>query len=321
MQHSEFSHKTMLISAEVCSLLRVHDCVIVPGFGGFVAGYAPATVHPVTHIFQPPHKHVLFNRNLQTDDGLLISRIQQHLKTHYAEARNWLLEYSSVLHERLQAGERVELGELGYFSSDIERNLLFRQQLQLNLLSEAYGLSAIQAAPIQRVQPTERKMPEAEVEAPKPLRKSNRRFYLPAAAATLLAAAWFLIPGNTSVQQQTLELFPSPTVSLSAKRIEGYNASAHTVRKALSFESAKSDNFSAETARIFLVAGCYSTQSNADGMVQYLIEKGFDARILDRTPAGLFRVVYDSYPDVQSASAELDAIRKGLNEEAWMLIR
>lgn len=321
MQHSEFSHKTMLIAAEVCSLLRAHDCVIVPGFGGFVAGYAPASVHPVTHIFQPPHKHVLFNRNLQTDDGLLISSIQQRLGTHYTEARNWLLEYSRVLHERLQAGERVELGELGYFSSDIERNLLFRQQMQLNLLPEAYGLAAIQAAPIQRVQAPERKMPDAEVEAAPVLRKSNRRFYLPAAAASLLAAAWFLIPGNTSPQLSTLELFSSGARNQAAMRIADPSGEMPAARKAIEFQTAADDRFSAETARIFLVAGCYSTQSNADGMVQFLIDKGFNARILDRTPAGLFRVVYDSYPDVKAASAELDAIRKGLNEEAWMLIR
>jgi cell division protein FtsN len=78
--------------------------------------------------------------------------------------------------------------------------------------------------------------------------------------------------------------------------------------------------FSADNAKIFVVAGCYSTHHNADGMVSYLNEKGFDAYILDRTPAGLYRVVYGDYSDISTATEELNDIRKGLNEEAWLLI-
>ena len=104
MQHSEFSHRTALISKEVCELLRAHDCVILPGFGGFVSGYAPASVHPVTHVFQPPHKHVLFNRNLKTDDGLLLNRLLPNLLLSYQEGRDWparciwAFEHSTATH-------------------------------------------------------------------------------------------------------------------------------------------------------------------------------------------------------------------------------
>jgi septal ring-binding cell division protein DamX len=60
---------------------------------------------------------------------------------------------------------------------------------------------------------------------------------------------------------------------------------------------------------------------NANGMVDYLSEKGFSSYVLDRTPAGLYRVVYGNYPSIQEATDELTSIRKGLNEEAWLLIR
>jgi cell division protein FtsN len=56
-------------------------------------------------------------------------------------------------------------------------------------------------------------------------------------------------------------------------------------------------------------------------MVDYLNEKGFNSFVLDQTPAGLYRVVYGSYASVNEASSELSAIKKGLNEEAWLLIR
>ena len=81
------------------------------------------------------------------------------------------------------------------------------------------------------------------------------------------------------------------------------------------------ESFSAESAKIFIVAGCYSTKQNASGAVDYLNEKGFESYVLDQTPAGLFRVVYGNYPSVKEATNELNAIKKGLNEEAWLLIR
>ena len=82
-----------------------------------------------------------------------------------------------------------------------------------------------------------------------------------------------------------------------------------------------SPEFSAESAKIFIVAGCYTNETNARGMVDFLVDKGFDAAILDRTPGGLLRVIYGNYASINDATEELNLIKKGLNEEAWLLVK
>ena len=64
----------MNITLYINKLLNLHDCVILPGFGGFVTNYVNAKVSE-KNIFSPPRKIVAFNRNLKNDDGLLINYI------------------------------------------------------------------------------------------------------------------------------------------------------------------------------------------------------------------------------------------------------
>ncbi|NLA48282.1 MAG: hypothetical protein GX876_02335, partial [Bacteroidales bacterium] len=64
----------MDITSFIRELLFSHDCVIVPGFGGFVGNYAPARIDRATSTFYPPSKQISFNRNLRNNDGLLAGR-------------------------------------------------------------------------------------------------------------------------------------------------------------------------------------------------------------------------------------------------------
>ena len=65
----------MDVSFFISELLYKHDCVILPGFGGFVTQFVPAKIHPINHTFYPPSKNILFNSKLTRDDGLLFDFI------------------------------------------------------------------------------------------------------------------------------------------------------------------------------------------------------------------------------------------------------
>jgi hypothetical protein len=326
MEHTAYKTSKDLIAREVSSLLKEQDCVIIPGFGGLVSRYAPAKVHPVSHVFQAPHKHILFNRSLNTDDGLLVNRLMPLLGMSYAETRHYILSTSEALFNRIMAGERTDLQQVGTFLIDPERNIQFKQDFSVNHLPEAFGLYSIQATPVSRSASPERRQPIVMISRglkeevlPAPQKKRYRKLWsaIPAAAVAL-AAAWLLIPNMQNDGISGLNIFPSSSpdkLALSAV----HQSSMPKVRQSIVLE-VEEQGFNAENAKIFLVAGCYTTKNNADGMVNYLNDKGFDSYILDRTPAGLYRVVYGNYNDVSSASEELTAIRKGLNEEAWLLI-
>ncbi|MCX6268123.1 MAG: hypothetical protein NTW16_12315, partial [Bacteroidetes bacterium] len=70
----------------IADLLSLHDCVIIPGFGGFIGNYSPARIDQVNHTFHPPTKELLFNVNLKQNDGLLASAIAASWMISYADA-------------------------------------------------------------------------------------------------------------------------------------------------------------------------------------------------------------------------------------------
>ncbi|RZK88838.1 MAG: SPOR domain-containing protein, partial [Hymenobacter sp.] len=69
----------MTLSDHLRPLLRDHDCVIIPDFGGLVAEPAPARVQPAgRHLLSPPTRQVAFNQALTRNDGLLLDALRQH---------------------------------------------------------------------------------------------------------------------------------------------------------------------------------------------------------------------------------------------------
>ena len=327
MDHGKFSLVNKQVASVVAELLYVHDCIVLPGFGGLIGNYASARVHQVSHVFQMPSKQLAFNRNLKTDDGLLVNQFAKNENISFAEARTTLVDYAKTLNDRLLAGERVDWEHVGQFHSDIERNFQFRAFTTQNFLPESFGLYTLQVSPINRV-PSPDRRPEPvfvnrEIVSPV---KRNRKFPFRTALKTvpfILLAALIgvnsILPEGKGISKSDFSIFSStasaPTFGIGSIRSNNLPA----VRKAV--EVITVETFSAESAKIFIVAGCYSTEHNANGMVDYLNEKGFNSFVLDQTPAGLHRVVYGSYASVNEASNELNAIKKGLNEEAWLLIR
>jgi hypothetical protein len=322
MENSEYNRRKSLIANKVEELLSVHDCVIIPGFGGFVGSYAPATAHPVTHVFTPPSKHILFNSQLKTDDGMLVQEVKSVLGIGFSESRAWLVEFAELMTDRIMAGERTELPRVGTFTVDPERNIRFQKLDHINLLSSAYGLFPVQASPILKaVEYTPRviAMPKNEATSKTISFKTFRKLAVAAVATCLLGIGLILAPEVKSDTLAEFSIFSVGSAASDAMRPKPASSLSRIRQSTISDQSLAS--FTAESARIYIVAGCYTTHENAEGVISYLIDKGFDAFVLDKTPGGLHRVVYGSYSSVGEASEELIAIRKGFNEEAWMLVR
>ena len=87
------------ISKHIFELLHEHDCVIIPDFGGFVANYLPARLDELNNRVFPPSKHLLFNKNLINNDGLLAHRISSEEGVSYESALEKLAAYAKALEE------------------------------------------------------------------------------------------------------------------------------------------------------------------------------------------------------------------------------
>lgn len=131
------------ISDLIGELLIQHNCVVVPSFGGFVAKQTSATIDYQSGTMLPPRKSLLFNRQLITNDGLLISALAHRGHISYESAQEMVAETVKTWQRQLQSGERIVLDQVGYLFLDAEKNIGFEQDRHVNLLLEAYGLGKV----------------------------------------------------------------------------------------------------------------------------------------------------------------------------------
>ncbi|SHL74022.1 HU domain-containing protein [Hymenobacter psychrotolerans] len=138
----------MPLSDHIRTLLRDHDCVIIPDFGGLIADYASARIHPVRHTLAPPAKRVAFNQSLTRNDGLLVDALSQHLNLSPAQARQMIREAVARMQQELETGQRTELSGIGIFRRSAGRGLEFEYTGTDNLLSASFGLPELVSRPV-----------------------------------------------------------------------------------------------------------------------------------------------------------------------------
>jgi hypothetical protein len=156
----------------ISELLFLHDCVVVPGFGGFVCTYAPARIHPAQHTFHPPSKQLVFNRHLQQNDGLLAHAIASAVPCSFAESMQAIEAFAAETSTALKAGKQVHLHHIGRLSLDPERNIRFEADEEVNFLIESFGLGTFQSMPVLR-ETTEQPVVQTEPVRPLPPRENK----------------------------------------------------------------------------------------------------------------------------------------------------
>ncbi|GAB2941665.1 hypothetical protein GCM10027048_02620 [Hymenobacter coalescens] len=138
----------MQLTDHIQHLLRDHDCVIIPDFGGLIADYEPARLHPVRHTLAPPAKRVAFNQALTRNDGLLVDAIskQQHIGA--PQARQQVREAVQRMQQELEEQQRTELPGIGVFRQAPGRGLDFEYTGHQNLLPASFGLPELTSRPV-----------------------------------------------------------------------------------------------------------------------------------------------------------------------------
>lgn len=143
-----YTHITQLLT----ELLYKHDCVIVPNFGGFITRSYSAGFSKGNDLLYPPSKHIIFNKNLTHNDGLLVSAVA--LKNNYSinEATKQVTDYTDYLQSVLLAKKRFEFDNIGLIYIDGENNLRFEPKVDVNFLIHSFGLEPVIAKELE-IQP------------------------------------------------------------------------------------------------------------------------------------------------------------------------
>ena len=138
----------MHLADHIRPLLRDHDCVIIPDFGGLVADVSPALAQPGRQSLSPPTKLVAFNQALTRNDGLLVDALSQYLGLPLADARERVRVAVASLKQELDENNRTELPGIGIFRRAAGRGLVFEYTGTDNLLASSFGLPELAARPV-----------------------------------------------------------------------------------------------------------------------------------------------------------------------------
>jgi cell division septation protein DedD len=322
----------MNIEKHLSGLLAEQDCVIVPGFGGFITNYIPAGINPVTHVFTPPSRQVAFNARLCNNDGILANHLVRSLDITYAEAVAAIEKLSVEWVNILNKSEKVIIQGIGLIFSDKENNLQFIPESNINLLDDAFGLTSFSSLPIQKLgtlqKSSEKRIRTNAVSSARKLPSSLKWavVLLPLAALSFWSA--FNTNKVTNLYHNVASVIPAPAESSSTKTATPFavnipaaenNAEVivpETVKEAeviATPEAVKVEN------NYFIIAGAFGVKENADKLVESLKAKGYDASIAGQNRNGLFRVSIEGFSEMEIALQKTEEMRKGDFPGAWLL--
>jgi len=323
----------MNVAVYISELLYSNDCVILPGFGGFVTSYAPARIHPVNHRFHPPSKNILFNSRLTRDDGLLVDYVASKNDLNYAAAKVKIEDFVSNINHHLSKGEQVELTYLGLFSTDKEKKLLFDPNTSINYLDDSFGLPDIVMHPINR-KPGLRKKEAAFIDRKPESEKEKRKrivvYTSMAVVPVLLIIGWVLffgLPKSDKTQQAGMTTLSDLEKNVQQPKLVENDAEKDPPIETLNFTEPKEEEKQAEeivpekiiTKKYYIIGGSFTSEVNADKLVGILRNKGYDAQRAGLSRKGLHVVAYFSTRDKEEALINLALIRKDDNPSAWLL--
>lgn len=137
------------ISAHIEKLLFLHDSLMIPGLGGFMAVKSPARTDVAGGKIFPPTKSLSFYENLQADDGLLSGDIARTYGISVDEATRMVDEMVQNIQQQLGQREIVSLSGVGRLYKNYMQKIQFLPD-STNFNTEAFGLPPIQFSPIAR---------------------------------------------------------------------------------------------------------------------------------------------------------------------------
>lgn len=321
----------MTLNRHITHLLYSHDCVVVPGFGAFVAKSFSAELNTATQMFMPPGRRLSFQPGLRADDGLLLKHIARVENRSVDVVRLQVSDAVSHWHAQLHRGERVRIEDLGLFYIDRQGELQFKPQIDFNYDANFFGLGVFRATPVVSIADDKRVVPLHE------RKDRNRSPFWRAAAVAAGVAGLLTIGGVKSGVEFPMELagFDSWFKSDSSETEEEVTSSEETpsapaeTTTEVSNERTESEfpEVAVETTPVavspvevgqyYVIVGSFVEKANADDLHNELSQKGYDPLVLP-FDGKYNKVAIQAYSSREAAISGLRKYKKDVQRGAWI---
>ena len=308
----------------ISQLLYKNDCVIVMNFGGFVCSSISANLNKKTGILTPPNKSILFNPQLKDNDGLLINHIAQSEGISQEDAKINLLKFVEQSLENLNKFKSCRFEEIGLFTLNSDKNIIFTQDLKTNYNLNAFGFQDIINNKITRDNS------EIIEESLKLIKKKNNfttKRLLKAAAIIipLIGISFLSITQEDRINNIYTQIANVNPISFKKDNVTLLKDQGNKEIKTK--QEIQPEIINNEVSQVFkeviipsqkfyIIAGAFSVEKNANKLKNRLKSWNYNSTIIKNEK--MMRVSYDSFDSKEQALILLSKIRKE-NPQAWIL--
>ena len=308
----------MNIEPYIAQLLYRYQCVTVPGFGAFLTEIQSAQLIESSNSFFPPKKMISFNAYLKNNDGLLANHIAQAEKTSYEYAISAIQYEVFNWKKALQENGLFSIKNVGNFSLNADKNLIFTPYDQTNYLTNSFGLSAF-VSPMVKRELFEQKiesLEENEVIVFTPERRSPS-VYLKYAAIFVLGLGLTGAIAYPIYQQQIANETIIVEQSVQKQVQNKIQEATFFIKNPI---PAVTLTVKEEKMSYHIMAGAFREERNAQKAFERLSGQGYKARRIPQNKYGLFPVLYGSYATFPEAEKAKKEIQNTVNPDAWILV-
>jgi len=308
----------------ISQLLYKNDCVIVMNFGGFICSSISANLNKKTGILTPPNKSILFNPQLKDNDGLLINHIAQSEGISQEDSKINLLKFVEQSLKNLNKFKSCRFEEIGLFTLNSDKNIIFTQDLKTNYNLNAFGFQDIINNKVSRDNS------EIIEESLKLIKKKNNfttKRLLKAAAIIipLIGMSFLSISQEDRINNIYTQIANVNPISFKKDKVTLLKDQGNKEIKIK--EEIQPEIINNEISQVFeeviipsqkfyIIAGAFSVEKNANKLKNRLNSWNYNSTIIKNEK--MMRVSYNSFDSKEQALISLSKIRKE-NPQAWIL--
>ncbi|NLA63051.1 MAG: SPOR domain-containing protein [Bacteroidales bacterium] len=309
------------IALHIDYLLHTHDCIIVPGLGGFVVNTTDVEKNGLWGLDAPTFE-LLFNNKLTYNDGLLAESLMKINNVSYDVAIKKIESACKELKSKLLKSEEVEWDNLGTFKTDTDNNTVFLANKDY-VRPQFFGLSNARFKPVVLALST------IENDKNAYSLKSIAQYVSAAIAAAVVLFFVVLSFNNSTPNSQYAEIVSKPLIFASSasktKEAKQTKPTAIVANQNLPSATKASNTVTqtqASTNNYYIIVGVYEVREIAEKSLSRLKSQGFETASMIETPRRLdvYSASFSNRDDAQTFLRNFKADNPQY-KDAWILKR
>lgn len=321
------------VTTHIERLLTIHDCVIIPNFGGFVLQTTSARCQQKENTFLPMRKELAFNPSLLHSDGLLVNSYMQVYEVDFLQAKAMLDSDVEDLQTSLHKLSKVSLGSIGFFRTGETGQTIFSPGETDLFNADFYGLTSFGLQPLPPITTEDREEEPAGIPQDRDdayyIRVSRRLLH--SAIASAAAVVLFLListpvkdvnPATYTASFLPIERIAATTVPVQvAAEVTGTTEAFVSATTAIPVAAVKASPAPLPKAKTYyVIIGSFPNEEQANLFIAGVDAKAF-ANVNTVVRDGKHRVYANAFDNREDAESYLNVVR-GYNkyETAWLFI-